>query len=114
MRALYADALQRQGFQIRTAGDGLSALRALELFDPDVVVLDLRLPLADGFDVARELRRDASRAHLPIIAVSGYDSGVAAAKQDPAFFAALQKPFDPDALIDVVRRATTRPRPELL
>lgn len=114
MRTLYADALTRQGFQIRTAEDGMSALRALELFEPDVLVLDLRLPLADGFDVVRELRRDSARAHLPIIAVSGYDTGLAAARRDPAFFAALQKPFDPDELIDVVRRATSRSRPELL
>ena len=107
-RALYAAALTREGFYVRTAPDGVAALRTLEAFDPDVVILDLRLPLADGFEVLQELRCDASRARVPVIAVSGYEPGLEQARRDPGFFAALQKPFDPDDLIGVTRRAALR------
>ena len=112
-RAMYAAALSREGFHVRTAPDGMAALRMLEAYDPDVVILDLRLPLADGFEVLRELRCDRAHALLPVIAVSGHESGLERARNDPDFFAALQKPFDPDDLIGVTRRAALRPsRPE--
>ena len=107
-RVLYAAALGREGFQVRTAPDGLTALRVLESFDPDVVILDLRLPLVDGFEVLREMRCNSSLARLPVIAVTGSDHGLEQARRDPEFFAALQKPFDPDDLIGVTRRAAVR------
>jgi DNA-binding response OmpR family regulator len=107
-RTLYATALRREGFQVRTAPDGMTALRILESFDPDVVVLDLGLPLADGFEVVDEMRAAQSRAHPPVIAVSGHERGLEQARRHPDFFAALQKPFDPDELIAVARRAVLR------
>jgi len=86
----------------------MAALRALEAFEPDVMILDLRLPLADGFEVLRELRGDPVRSRLPVIAVSAHESGLEQARHDPNFFAALQKPFDPGDLIGVTRRAAMR------
>lgn len=107
-RAMYAAALAQEGFQVRTAPDGMAALLTIESFDPDVLILDLRLPLADGFEVVRELRGDGAHARLPVIAVSGHETGLQRARHDPDFFAALQKPFDPDDLIGVTRRAALR------
>jgi two-component system OmpR family response regulator len=100
---LYASALRLEGFQVRTASDGLHALRIVESFEPDVVILDLRLPMASGFEVLRDMR--ATQCRMPVIAVSGHESGVEMAKRDPDFFAALQKPFDPVDLITLTRRA---------
>lgn len=102
---MYATALRLEGFQVRTASDGLSALRMLEAFEPDVVILDLKLPMASGFEVLHELR--SSRRALPVIAVSGHEEGLTLARQNPDFFAALRKPFDPDDLIGVTRRAAS-------
>jgi two-component system OmpR family response regulator len=101
--AMYAAALRMEGFQVRTAADGLTALRIVESFDPDVVILDLRLPMASGFDVLHDLR--ATSLRMPVIAVSGHDPGIEAAQRDPDFFAALRKPFDPNDLVAVTRRA---------
>lgn len=105
---MYADALRMEGFCVRTAGDGVSALQVIEAFDPDVVILDLRLPLASGFEVLHELRSDALRLSAPVIAVSGEERGLELARQNPDFYATLQKPFDPDDLIGVTRRAASR------
>lgn len=101
--SMYASALRMEGFHVRTAPDGLTALRIAESFAPDVVILDLRLPMASGFDVLHDLR--ATSLRMPVIAVSGHDPGIAAAEQDPDFFAALRKPFDTTDLIAVTRRA---------
>jgi DNA-binding response OmpR family regulator len=100
---LYASALRLEGFQVRTATDGVHALRIVESFDPDVVILDLKLPMANGFEVLRDMR--ATQLRMPVIAVSGHEPGVEMARRDPDFFAALQKPLDPADLVTLARRA---------
>jgi len=102
---MYATALRMEGFVVRTASDGLAALQTLEVFDPDVVILDLKLPIASGFEVLHELRASRPSMTLPVIAVSGHERGLALARKNPEFYAALQKPFDPNDLIGVTRRA---------
>jgi len=103
--AMYATTLRMEGFHIRTARDGVTALRILESFEPDVVILDLKLPLASGFEVLHDLR--ATSLRMPVIAVSGHEPGIEQAKRDPDFFAALRKPFDPGDLIAITRRAAS-------
>jgi two-component system OmpR family response regulator len=102
-RAMYTTALRMEGFQVRAAADGVTALRMVESFEPDVVILDLKLPMASGFDVLKDLR--ATHLRLPVIAVSGHEPGLERAKRSPEFFAALRKPFDPHDLVTVTRRA---------
>ena len=105
---LYADALRMEGFYVRTAADGISALRVMEAFDPDVVILDLRLPLASGFEVLHEIRAVGMGIKAPVIAVSGEERGLEMARRNPEIYATLRKPFDPDDLIGVTRRAAYR------
>src|SRR5688500_20146679 len=101
---MYATALRMEGFLVRTAADGLAALQTLEVFDPDVVILDLKLPIASGFEVLHELRASRPSMTLPVIAVSGHARGLALARKNPEFYAALQEPFDTNDLIGVTRR----------
>ena len=105
-RTMYATALTESGYQVRTAPDGLAGLRLLEAFEPDVVVLDLGLPIATGFDVLHELRAAARTHNTPVIAISGNDAGLKLAKANPEFFATIPKPFDPDTLVHLVGRAS--------
>ena len=104
-RELLATALRLTGYVVRTAPDGVSGLRVAEDFDPDVVVLDLGLPLASGFEVLHELRSLPRNHDTPVIAISGLESGVKLARENPEFFETLPKPFDPDALVRAVKRA---------
>ncbi len=97
-----------EGFVVRTAADGLAALRMLEAFDPNVVILDLKLPIASGFEVLHELRASRPGTAVPVIAVSGHERGLEQARRNPEFYAALRKPFDPNDLIGVTRRAVNR------
>jgi DNA-binding response OmpR family regulator len=73
LREMLATALRMTGFHVRTAGDGLAGLRLLEAYEPDVVVLDLHLPIATGFDVLNELRGVTKTRLTPVIAISGLD-----------------------------------------
>src|SRR5207248_8933752 len=58
------DYLEHSGFEVLTAGDGPSALRAARTGKPDLLILDLALPGLDGLDVARAIRKEGE---LPII-----------------------------------------------
>ncbi len=107
-RTMYAAVLRMEGYVVRTAADGVSALRVIEAFSPDVVILDLRLPMASGFEVLHELRTALPATSVPVIAVSGHEHGLSLAKRNPDFFAALQKPFDPNDLVGLTRRALRR------
>lgn len=102
-REMFAAALRFGGFHVRTASDGVGGLRLLESFDPDVIVLDLGLPVASGFEILHELRAGGQRT--PVIAISGHDRGVRLAKANPEFFATIPKPFEPETLVRTVTRA---------
>jgi len=106
MREMIATSLRIRGFHVREAADGLAGLRLLEAYDPDVVVVDLGLPVATGFDVVKELRAVTSTRMTPVIAISGFEDQLKIAKESPEFLAALAKPFDPEALLRTVERAT--------
>ena len=66
----YRNLLQREGFQIESAQDGLEALKALSQATPDLVVLDLMLPKFDGADVLKFIRADPRLKMVPIIIFS--------------------------------------------
>ena len=107
-REMFADALRISGYRVRTAADGLAGLRMLESFEPDVVVVDLLLPIASGFDILNELRAIERTHHTPVIAISGNEARLQEAKANPEFFAILAKPFDPQRLVRMVGRAHRR------
>jgi DNA-binding response OmpR family regulator len=66
--------LEREGFQVRSAGDGRSALEAVENLRPDLIVLDLMLPVMDGIEVCKNLR--AAGNQVPIIMATARDEDV--------------------------------------
>src|ERR1700690_1490344 len=66
----YRNLLQREGFRIESAQDGLEALKALSQATPDLVVLDLMLPKFDGADVLKFIRADPRLKTIPIIIFS--------------------------------------------
>lgn len=82
----------------------------VDAFEPDVIVLDLGLPIASGFEVLHELRSVPRTLQTPVIAISGLDSGVKLARDNPEFFETLPKPFEPDTLVRIVKRAFRRRR----
>jgi signal transduction histidine kinase len=69
-RELLRDLLEARGFDVREARDGHTALAALELDLPDVVLLDVMMPGMDGFEVCRHIRQNERTKHLPVLMVT--------------------------------------------
>ena len=82
------------------AADGLSALRVVEDYRPDLVVLDLMLPQIDGWTVLRELESRPSTRDIPVVVVTASDTRLGL----PHARAVIQKPADPDYFVQIVAR----------
>jgi PAS domain S-box-containing protein len=98
-----ADSLQMllhvMGNEIRTAYDGLEAVRTAEAFKPDVVFLDIGLPKLSGFEVAEALRKQDWANNVILIAVSGWGQQTDRERSQRAGFNRhLVKPVDPTAI----------------
>lgn len=64
--------LVRHGFEIRTAGDGARALACVKSEAPDVVLMDMSLPVMDGWEATRRLKADAATRAVPVIALTAH------------------------------------------
>jgi len=101
-RMLLCDVLTTIGHDVRTAGDGPSALAAVKDFVPDVAILDIGLPVMDGYELAGRLRAELGRSPR-LIALSGYGQPGDQAKSAAAGFERhLVKPVDLKSLLDTV------------
>jgi len=69
--------LQKYGFDVEIAQDGLTALRMVDELRPDLVVLDVNLPKMDGYQVCRRIKRDPNTAVIPVIMLTVADSSEA-------------------------------------
>jgi pilus assembly protein CpaE len=69
-RTVVGSSLQRQGYEVRLAGDGQEALRAVADGPPDLIITDVHMPDMDGLELTQRLRRDPRTAQLPIIMLS--------------------------------------------
>jgi signal transduction histidine kinase/DNA-binding response OmpR family regulator len=103
-----AEALALSGFETRTATDGVAALAEIDAFKPHVALLDLGLPVMDGFELAERLRQ---RVDCPrLIAVTGYGTERDQSKtQSSGFETHLVKPVDLNALVNQLRAMSAQP-----
>ena len=92
------------GLRSNVVGDGLAALASVERERPRMILLDLMMPVLDGFQVAQRLKGDPATASIPIVAVSALarpdDREAALAAGCDEF---VRKPFDLDELEHVIR-----------
>jgi two-component system alkaline phosphatase synthesis response regulator PhoP len=105
IRRLIEVNLQRVGYRVGTAGDGVEALEKIRTERPDLVVLDVMMPRMDGFELLRRLQSDADLAAVPVLMLT-------AKAQDADIFRGwsggaqgyLTKPFNPMDLLFWARR----------
>ena len=109
LRGLVASALEAEGHQILLAGDGLTALALSRREMPDVVLLDLGLPVADGWHVLRELGGRPAPSVVVISARGNESDKVKALDMGADDY--LAKPFGADELLARVRAVLRRRRP---
>jgi CheY-like chemotaxis protein len=108
---LLAEALERLGHVIRVAYDGPTALAIAAELPPEIAVLDIGLPVMDGFELARRLRQaTAPSAALRLIALTGYGQASDRRRSTEAGFDAhLIKPVDLGVLARTIRQLTELP-----
>jgi CheY-like chemotaxis protein len=99
-----AEMLKLWGHDVRTAYDGPGALEAARAHQPDAVLLDLGLPLMDGYETARRLRQEGLAGKL-LIAVTGFGGAEDRRRAAEAGFDThLTKPVSPEALRELLLR----------
>jgi len=101
-----ADSLQRvlqlYGYDVRVVYDGASAVRVGAAFRPQVAVLDIGMPGANGYEVAREIRRQQG-ARIKLVALTGWgQEGDRRRAMEAGFDFHLTKPVDPGTLNDLL------------
>jgi CheY-like chemotaxis protein len=98
--------LRAAGFAVATADNGLAGLASAHADPPDAIVLDMRMPDMDGFEVNARLRQNPHLAGIPVVFLSAnvQDSARNEALAAGAF-AYLTKPYDPHQVIATVRDA---------
>lgn len=102
---LIATILRAEGFEVLTAEDGQRALDVAKRYHPDLILLDVAMPLLDGWDVLQRLRDDSSTSSTPVFIVtaraqkSDIEHGRRLGVEDY-----ITKPFDPIDLVNRIRR----------
>jgi CheY-like chemotaxis protein len=105
LRQLYAQQLSISGFDVIEAQNGAEAITHTTAREPDVVLMDLSLPIVDGWEATRRLKSDERTAHIPVVALTAHDGAGELQRATRAgcdWF--VPKPCPPDALIAEVRR----------
>jgi PAS domain S-box-containing protein len=98
-RIVFGRLLEILGHQVRTAGDGPSALEAALEFRPDMVLLDIGLPGMDGYEVVQRMRQEPALQNVVLVAVTGYGQQSDRQRSEEAGFEHhLVKPPDIDTL----------------
>ena len=78
VRKITGRLLEREGYKVLTARDGVDAIEQLAEVKPDVMLVDIEMPRMDGFDLTRNVRGDARTRDIPIIMITSADDTLAA------------------------------------
>lgn len=104
MEAL-SEILEAEGFEIRRARNGKEALEKLEPDPPQLILLDLMMPVMDGWEFAQHMRhKPPAISSIPLIVLSA-DRNVGSKAMDIGAVGHLAKPFELNDLLEMVRRA---------
>jgi len=103
-RQILRDVLVNAGFDLIEAVDGEEGVQMATAHVPDLVLMDIQLPLVDGYEATRRIKSDPHLRHIPVIAVTSYalsdDENKAMAAGCSGYVA---KPFSPRALLAKIR-----------
>ncbi|HEY9704984.1 MAG TPA: response regulator [Allocoleopsis sp.] len=104
LRQMIADVLQKSGFHIDVASNGLEALKKMESSRPDLVVMDIVMPEMNGYELCRKIKNDPKTGNIPVIMCSTKNEEfdrIWGMKQGADAY--IAKPFHPNDLISTVK-----------
>ena len=104
-RQMYAEFLTYSGCQVLEAANGAEAIAKAKESVPDLIVMDLSLPVLDGWEATRRLKSDPKTRHIPVIALTGHAlEGHSEGARQAGCDGFLAKPCLPEKLLDTVRQ----------
>jgi len=105
-RIMLKRAFELKGYSVIEAADGNEALEVLNEHRPSLVVIDLNMPVVDGLETIKEIRKlEAPGEHIPIVAITAFDVyGMKEAALEIGCNSYLSKPLDMDELDRALRR----------
>ncbi len=107
LREFYREILSDEGHEVRLASHGLEGLHHLD-WAPDLILLDLMLPVMDGYEFLRRLRSSPRAAHVPVLVLSAAIPPRGETVRGAQ--AVLRKPFDFERLLRTIELYGNRPR----
>lgn len=97
--------LEKYGYEVSAARDGEEGIDLAAMLKPDIILLDIQLPLMDGYAVARRLRANSTLDQVPIIAVTSY---AMTGDRDKAIEAGcngyIEKPINPETFMQQIEQ----------
>lgn len=103
-RELLRMALEKQGYQVSVAEDGVSGYDTALFMKPDLIVTDIQMPGADGVHVIRRVRDTAVLEETPILVTTAFGNGTATFSLQLGANAFEPKPINPESFLSTVRR----------
>jgi len=104
-REMYAEYLQFSGFDVVEATNGMEALQSAVDRKPDIILMDLSLPVMDGWEATRRLKADDRTASIPVVALTGHAlAGISEGAKRAGCDAFVTKPCLPEDLVKEIRK----------
>lgn len=91
-------------YNVSQASNGLEALQLAESEHPDVIVMDLDMPVMDGVEATRRIKSNPRLAHIKVLAVSGQNNSEKSRLVKDDCDAFIEKPFEVNDLVEAVKR----------
>jgi two-component system cell cycle response regulator DivK len=103
-RRILRDLLTNAGFDVLEANDGEQGVGAAAAEHPDLILMDIQLPVIDGYEATRRIKAAPESKHIPVIAVTSYAlSGDEAKARAAGCDGYIAKPFSPRQILAMVR-----------
>ena len=108
-REMYSEYLDFSGFEVIEAANGMEALQRAVEEGPDIVLMDLSLPVMDGWEATRRLKADPRTAGIPVVALTGHAlAGISEGARKAGCDAFVTKPCLPEDLVKEIRKVLER------
>jgi CheY-like chemotaxis protein len=109
-REMYSEYLQFSGFDVVEASNGMEALQRAADEAPDIILMDLSLPVMDGWEATRRLKADARTSDIPVVALTGHAlAGISEGAKQAGCDAFVTKPCLPEDLVREIRKVLDQP-----
>lgn len=112
IRTLLKITLEMVGYEVDMAADGQEALEIIGVQIPDLILLDIKMPILNGWQVCERVKTDEKTKHVPIIMVTAF--GHKEARQRSLDLGAdefIPKPFETPVILETIKKLLDRPRP---